>query len=524
LRAAFHFQGSQITRVDQAGAPAFAGPSTDFHYLGVQLHSLQATDSAAPSLFTGEPYADDPASGDLIIHETPEAVQLYHPFAHELLTQLSMGDLDGLFAYFANDVSDKGDAFGSAPPGTTSPALYHELKRTYSLYNWEAAFHAPMQLAGRLLQAQQFDTALGMIHRVLNPYAPGTDAKRFWQFPPFKEIDADNVLEQLFLSLQPNAPDTAINEWRDKPFQPHVVARNRPSAYMKWVAIQYIQLWIAYGDYYFRQFTLETIPLAIQCYVMASHVYGPLAQTIPQRGKTHAETYNSLLDRWDAFSNAMVELELVFPFSNQTQFPLGTSNGVVGLANIFGFATTLYFCIPDNPDLRALRTTIDDRLTKIRHCEDINGVYRQLPLFEPPIDPALLVEAAAQGLSLATVLSDLSSPTPNYRFYYLLQKALEMCAELKALGSTFLSIKEKGDAEALAQLRAKHESSIQNLVMAVRKQQLDEASKALDALQQSRKVPVYRGVAKVMDRRSPRGRWGTWDGCGGKAGGGSRHR
>jgi hypothetical protein len=63
---------------------------------------------------------------------------------------------------------------------------------------------------------------------------------------------------------------------------------------------------------------------------------------------------------------------------------------------------------------------------------------------------------------------------------------------VKALGNAFLSAKEKGDAEALAQLRARHESSIHNLVMEVKKQQLEEAGKAQDALQQSRKGPVYR--------------------------------
>ena len=164
----------------------------------------------------------------------------------------------------------------------------------------------------------------------------------------------------------------------------------------------------------------------------------------------------------------------------------------MGLANVFGFASTLYFCIPDNPQLRALRDTIDDRLFKIRHCQDIDGVVRHLPLFEPPIDPALLVQAAAQGLSLSSVLNDLNSPMPNYRFYYLLQKALELCSEVRALGNAFLSAKEKGNAEELSQLRAKHESSIHNLVMEVKKQQLDEAGKAMDALQQSRKGPAYR--------------------------------
>jgi hypothetical protein len=115
-----------------------------------------------------------------------------------------------------------------------------------------------------------------------------------------------------------------------------------------------------------------------------------------------------------------------------------------------------------------------------------------LPLFEPPIDPGLLVQAAAQGLSIASVLNDLNSPMPNYRFYFLLQKALEVCNELKALGGAFLSAKEKGDAEALGRLRAGHESAIQNLVMEVRKQQVDEAQKSLDALQQSRVGPVNR--------------------------------
>src|SRR5206468_4619801 len=114
------------------------------------------------------------------------------------------------------------------------------------------------------------------------------------------------------------------------------------------------------------------------------------------------------------------------------------------------------------------------------------------PLFEPPIEPGLLVQAAAQGLSLSNVLNDLNSPMPNYRFYYLLQKALELCSEVKALGNAFLAAKEKGDAEVLSQLRARHESTIHNLVMEVKKQQLDEAGKSLDALQQSRKAPVYR--------------------------------
>ena len=507
---AFWFNGSQLTKGGKRGAfpstPASLPGGTQFHYYQPtqQFHSFQTIKEGAAEFAVNGPHVIDHKLTDqrnVTYEDGGPARQFGHPFAHQLLGQLATGGLDGLFDFYLHHVpvdtvnittpDALADAFGS----DAKPVVYHELKRPYSLYNWEIAFHAPMLLVDRMLAAQQFDQALKMCHYVLNPYAAGTDDRRFWQFLPFTEIDATNVLENLFLHLQPNTPDAPkgqISEWRNQPFQPHVVARSRPSAYMKWVATKYIEVLIAYGDFYFRQNTLETIPLAIQCYVLASHVYGPRAQKIPKRGKTLPQSYNALLDTWDAFSNAMVELELVFPFSNQTPLPVGTSNGTVGLANIFGFASTLYFCIPDNPQLRALRDTIDDRLFKIRHCEDIDGVVRHLPLFEPPIDPALLVQAAAQGLSLSSVLNDLNSPMPNYRFYYLLQKALELCSELKALGNAFLSTKEKRDGEALAQLRARHESSIHNLIMQVKKLQRDEAVKAVDALQQSRRGPAYR--------------------------------
>ncbi|WP_375492739.1 neuraminidase-like domain-containing protein [uncultured Nostoc sp.] len=508
---AFHFPGSQITQVDIPGTvlSSFPTVATDFHYVDTQISSVQTTDNNSPPLFQKVPYFDDQKTSVEVFYPDPSSNTIHfhfsHTFVNELLGKLNTGNLDDLFDYYLQkmvNVTDSSklndnanEAYGDNGTFNGKP-LYNELKRSYSLYNWEVCFHSLTQIIDRLLKSQQFEQAIKMCQYIFNPLAQGTNVERFWQFPPFKVVYAENILESLFFGLQPNTPDNTpdqqINEWRDNPFQPHVIARSRPSAYMKWVVMKYIEILIAWGDYLFRQDTIESLNQATQIYVLASHIYGPRGQKIPKRGKVQPQTYNSLLDKWDAFGNAIFELELVFPFSNQTPFPIGVSNGVVGLANIFGFATTLYFCIPDNPQMRALGDTIDDRLFKIRHCENIEGVFQQLPLFEPPLDPALLVQAAAQGLSLSSVLNDLNSPMPNYRFYYLLQKALELCTELKALGNAFLSANEKGDGEALSRLRAKHESSIQNLVMEVRKQQLDEANSSLDALQQNRKAPASR--------------------------------
>ncbi|KNY25613.1 hypothetical protein [Pseudobacteroides cellulosolvens] len=366
--------------------------------------------------------------------------------------------------------------------------IFHELKQPYSLYNWELFFHTPVLLADTLSKAQQFEDAMKWFHFVFNPIADGNEDNRFWQFTPFKNINSKRILDSIFNNLKPNAADKTINEWRNKPFMPHVIARSRPVAYMKWVVMKYIDNLLSWGDYLFRQDTIETINQATQIYVLAGHILGPRPMMIPKRGEIKPQTYLGLLDKWDAFGNAMVELELEAPFSNQTDLPYGTANNEIAFANIFGLASTPYFCIPNNPKLMGYWDTLADRLYKIRNCQNIEGIFRKLPLFELPIDPALLVRAAAQGLSIAAVLNELNTPMPNYRFYYLLQKALELCNELKSLGGAMLSAIEKKDNEAISLIRAKHEGVMQNLLMEIKKKQVEEAEKNIDSLMQNRKT------------------------------------
>ena len=74
-----------------------------------------------------------------------------------------------------------------------TPDIYHELKRPYSLYNWELFFHTPIMIAGALSKAQQFEEAMKWFHYVFNPIIEGTKDNRFWQFAPFKEISSKNI-------------------------------------------------------------------------------------------------------------------------------------------------------------------------------------------------------------------------------------------------------------------------------------------------------------------------------------------
>ncbi|KAF7513140.1 hypothetical protein GJ744_010536 [Endocarpon pusillum] len=524
----FLFSGSTITKGNSAtGDKPQNWQTTNFHLIagrshGPNLNSLQMDADGKLPYFNTPPNISYSRSSEttgaldkmgVVFYDSTNTDFFFHPFTSRLLGAASKSIdkidpiLDVLNKPGSLDVTIAEAAFGAGPGETgadgKSYPSYSELSRPYSNYNWELGFHAPMQIATNLLTSQQFDSALEMMHHVFNPYEDGPDLRRVWKWAPFKNADSIRVLETILDRLKPHEFDKKITQWRDSPFRPHVVARGRIVAYMKWTVMTYIKTLIAYGDFYFRRRTLEDLPRALQLYVLASHMYGPKGEKIPKRGKKIPQTYFSLLNKWDAFSNAAVQLELLFPFSNQTPFPWGVTQDTVGsatipdvkevaLANIFGFATSSYFCLPTNPDLQNLRTIIDTRMFNIRNCLDIDGKPMPLALWEPPIDPGLLVQAVASGLSLSSALNDLNVSLPNYRFTWLLSKALEICSELKSLEASFLSIKEKRDGEALQILRTKHEITIAQKTLEMKKVQLEEAIATVTTLVASQSSPRYR--------------------------------
>ena len=126
-----------------------------------------------------------------------------------------------------------------------------------------------------------------------------------------------------------------------------------------------------------------------------------------------------------------------------------------------------------------------DRLFKIHNSLNIQGVFQKLPLFDPPIDPALLVRAAAEGLDVNAIVNGLNQPLPLVRFQLLVAKATEICQEVKSLGANLLAAFEKQDNEALSLLRAQHESTILNLTEMVKYSQWQDAIKARQGLEQS---------------------------------------
>lgn len=354
---------------------------------------------------------------------------------------------------------------------------------SYSAYNWDLFFRVPLHIAGSLTKNQRFEEALTWFHYMFNPTGalPGNGVQKYWVTKPFYLNQETNYISQridslMYATANLSNPDIkelefAVEEWRNKPFRPDVVARFRPVAYQKALLMKYIDNLTEWGDYLFRQDTMESVAQATQMYILADKLLGPKPRKIPTAIKKPYETYNQIEAKLDTFGNALIELENILP--DLSVLPEGGNELPASPVTL----SMLYFCIPSNDKMFDYWDKIADRLFKIRHCQNIDGIERSLALFAPPIDPGMLVRAAASGLDLSSVLAGLNAPTPYYRFTILSQKANEIAQEVRGLGNSLLQALEKRDSEALTLLRSELELKVLNAVKDIKKLQINESKR-----------------------------------------------
>ncbi len=376
---------------------------------------------------------------------------------------------------------------------------------SYSLYNWELFFHAPLTLATRLAKDQKFEEAINWFHYIFNPLDPtpldlANPASKYWVTKPFFERQKkeynyqriDTLLKKLAGDPSVPADDTTIappftkqeienqvTDWRKHPFEPHTIAEYRTVAYQKTVVMKYLDTIIAWGDQLYRRDTMEYVNEATQLYIIAAEILGTRPRRVPPQYKALPETFHELEAKMDTFSNSLVTgLENLVSAVPATP----TIGATPTLPNV------LYFCLPQNDKLLNYWDTVENRLFSIRHGLNIEGVKRSLALFAPPIDPAALVRAVAGGADIGSALADINSPMPLYRFQVALQKANELCSDVKGLGSALLSVLEKKDGEILSLLRQTHEIAVLESMRSIKVSQIEDAKLALDGLKKSKEL------------------------------------
>ncbi len=455
----------------------------------------------------------------------------FHPYTVELVQRLIAKSVSGLQAADTEYLQNRDGSFKTFPDDHPNealrdkpiPKLYKEFFNSYSpselvqqphpvkdldftssgayaVYNWELFYHVPITIAIHLSKNQRFEEAQRWFHYIFDPTddSDGPTPERFWKVKPFQYNDV-KLIEDILINLSSGADPklqqetiNSINALKDNPFRPHVVARYRQSAYMFKTVMAYLDNLIDWGDSLFRQDTGESINEATMLYVLAANILGPRPQPVPKKGSVRPQTYANLRADLDELGNVLREVETDIPF-DLTPHPTDVTD-LEQAVTLKSIGNALYFCIPRNDKLLGYWDTVADRLFKIRNSLNIQGIFRQLPLFEPPIDPALLAKAAAAGLDLGAVISGINQPLPLVRFQLLIQKATEICQEVKSLGNNLLSAMEKEDNEAIAMLRNKHERLILGLAETVRYAQWQEAIKTREGLEQSLSNAVQRYI------------------------------
>jgi peptidoglycan hydrolase-like protein with peptidoglycan-binding domain len=420
-----------------------------------------------------------------------------NPYSALFLRELNRSGVEGLLNRKIQRFPETfypGNTFSFAAYGPIAPSAVADASAqrdivdfsrhgAHAIYNWETFFHIPFLIACRLMQNQRFEEAMTWFHYVFDP--TDTEAlsapQRFWVTKPFFDQSSEDYRKQRIESILQTIGDhlDEVREWKNNPFKPHLIARFRPVAYQKAVVMKYIDNLIAWGDQLFRRDTIEAINEATLLYVLAHELLGRRPEHVPPVPRAE-KSYDELTAAraLDPFGNQRVDV-LMENFTERPTMVVRTNEGAPPVPEL----DVLYFGIPGNDDLLQYWNTVAERLFKIRHCMNIAGAVRQLPLFEPPIDPAALVRAAAAGVDLDSVLTESTMVATAYRFRLLLAKALELTNEVRALGERMLQVLERRDAEGLAVLQSANDLALQQAVTLGRHQQIDEARTAVEALQ-----------------------------------------
>ena len=443
-----------------------------------------------------------------------------HPDTCKFLSTLKAEGIDGLFAFNTTRPARGGrdhvlqpDGRWARRPGPSwfqrrygigplvfTRSLPHldvafESENPYAAYNWELFFHAPLQVAVRLAKDGRHEEAQRWFHFIFDPTTDSSapSPKRYWRFAPFYENNEYDNARAMMQVLSYNGPDSRLAEkqqqvrnqlsaWWEKPFAPHVIARLRTAAYQKAVVMKYIDNLVEWGDKLFRRDTMESIQEATQIYILAANILGPRPEKIPPIVSQEPLTFQKMRHDLNLFSNFEVRLENL---QVRRPFRINARPDVGGVTALMGMATQ-YFCTPANPQLDKYWDTVADRLFKIRNCMNIQGVVRQLALFDPPIDPGLLVRAAAAGVDLGSVIASLNAPPPHYRFRFLQARAIQLAEEIRTFGAMTLRVLERRDAEGLASLRASNETALLDAVRDIRKKQVRQVEEELAELNLTR--------------------------------------
>ena len=433
--------------------------------------------------------SSDSYAGDANVKQSFLFTRLTTGVVQRFMQRLFSGGLDHLLSLDSQRTPEFDlHRFGPTESAVVPTADHLDFSGAYGAYYWEIFYHAPTLVAAALATQQQFSDAKHWYEYIFSPTSQddmgldaGNEAQRVWQFLPFR----NHTLQTLDDIL---ANEQQLRVSMEQPFDPHALARLRIGAYEKTVVMRYIDTLLDWGDSYFAQDSWEAINRATTLYFLALDILGPKPRRLGDAPlpTDYPKTYADLAQALTAApSPAIAHLEQMAATAI-TDSSLPQADGIFPLEHI-----TDYFGVNENQEFIGYWDRVEDRLYKIRNGLNLEGVARPLALFQPPVDPNQLVQAAAAGGSGAISFAS-TGVAPHYRFDAILARARNVTANLIQLGASLLAALEKRDAEALAQLQSGQHTQLLQLMTTTKTQQIDEAQANRAALQRGLEAAQYR--------------------------------
>jgi len=362
----------------------------------------------------------------------------------------------------------------------------------YGLYFWEIYFFIPWLIANQLKNNQHYETAKKWLEYIFNPTIAkdtdktighdGNQQDRFWRFLKLRDLSIESMQSILTNTDQ-------INAYNDHPFEPNEIAKLRSSTYQKAIVMRYVDILLEWGDYEFTIDTWESITEATMLYMLAHELLGPKPVAVGpcpvQESKTFTDIKTQYHEDRSGMTQFFIAMENTVPPAHDSPTDL-PPNPYVPFNDL-----DIYFCVPENKNLASCWDKVEDRLYKIRHGMNIQGVVRTLNLFEAPLDLSSIIRNHAADATMQAV-DQFFSIAPVYRFKAVISLAKNYTSELTQIGNLLLSALEKKDAEEISRLRASQEQRILKLTTKIRNLQVQEIEENLIGLEISRNAAQTR--------------------------------
>lgn len=189
----------------------------------------------------------------------------------------------------------------------SSPSI---LEGPFGIYYREIFLFIPWAIANNLNARGRYAEAQRWYHYIYNPTVTNENFGNSSAQRVFRYIGFHNTHIPDLRTLLTNSE--TMRAYREDPFNPHAIARLRPSAYAKAIVLEYVSNLLDWADELFTIYTRESIKEATLIYAVVRDILGPRPAELGSCGENEeTKTFGQLQKEGDRVSAFLTELEHV---------------------------------------------------------------------------------------------------------------------------------------------------------------------------------------------------------------------